>query len=94
MGGDPVGPDGDAPATDSMTRRLDYEGELAVVLAKDGKNIKPAEARDYVWGVTLLCDWSIRDLHEPDGPYKFAKARTSIPRIRWPMHRGRRGGPG
>ena len=75
VGGDPVGPDGDV-VYPSMTRRLDYEGELAIVLAKDAKNIKPAEARDYVWGVTLLCDWSIRDLHEPDGPYKFAKAKN------------------
>lgn len=75
VGADPVGPDGDV-VYPSMTRRLDYEGELAIVLAKDGKNIKPAEARDYVWGVTLLCDWSIRDLHEPDAPYKFAKAKN------------------
>ncbi|HTW87396.1 MAG TPA: fumarylacetoacetate hydrolase family protein [Candidatus Binataceae bacterium] len=75
VGSDPVGPDGDV-VYPSMTRRLDYEGELAIVLAKDGKNIKPAELRDYVWGVTLLCDWSIRDLHEPDGPYKFAKAKN------------------
>jgi 2-keto-4-pentenoate hydratase/2-oxohepta-3-ene-1,7-dioic acid hydratase in catechol pathway len=40
---------------------LDYEGEAAIVIGKRGKNIKASELADYVWGVTLVNDWSIRD---------------------------------
>jgi 2-keto-4-pentenoate hydratase/2-oxohepta-3-ene-1,7-dioic acid hydratase in catechol pathway len=40
---------------------LDYEGEAAIVIGKRGKNIKASEIGDYVWGVTLVNDWSIRD---------------------------------
>ncbi len=72
---DAVGPDGDV-VYPAVTKRLDYEGELAIVIGKDGKDIKAANAREYIWGVTLLCDWSIRDLREADGPYKFAMAKN------------------
>ena len=40
---------------------FDYEGEVAIVIGKRGKNIPAAKIRDYVWGVTLFHDWSIRD---------------------------------
>jgi 2-keto-4-pentenoate hydratase/2-oxohepta-3-ene-1,7-dioic acid hydratase in catechol pathway len=40
---------------------FDYEGEVAIVLGKRGKNILADEIRKYVWGVTLFHDWSIRD---------------------------------
>jgi 2-keto-4-pentenoate hydratase/2-oxohepta-3-ene-1,7-dioic acid hydratase in catechol pathway len=40
---------------------FDYEGEVAIVIGKRGKNIAAAKVRDYVWGVTLFHDWSIRD---------------------------------
>lgn len=40
---------------------FDYEGEVAIVIGKRGKNIPAARIRDYVWGITLFHDWSIRD---------------------------------
>ena len=40
---------------------FDYEGEVAIVVGKRGKNIPAAKIREYVWGVTLFHDWSIRD---------------------------------
>jgi 2-keto-4-pentenoate hydratase/2-oxohepta-3-ene-1,7-dioic acid hydratase in catechol pathway len=43
------------------TSYLDYEGEVAIVIGKRGKNIPAQQLADYVWGVTLLHDWSIRD---------------------------------
>ena len=55
--------------------RLDYEGELAVVFGKQGKNIRAEDADDYIWGVTLLGDWSIRLSNEP-GPLKFAMQKN------------------
>jgi 2-keto-4-pentenoate hydratase/2-oxohepta-3-ene-1,7-dioic acid hydratase in catechol pathway len=43
------------------TRHLDYEGEAAIVFAKPGKDIKSGQINDYIWGITLLNDWSDRD---------------------------------
>jgi acylpyruvate hydrolase len=40
---------------------FDYEGEVAIIIGKRGKNVPAAKIRDYVWGVTLFHDWSIRD---------------------------------
>jgi 2-keto-4-pentenoate hydratase/2-oxohepta-3-ene-1,7-dioic acid hydratase in catechol pathway len=40
---------------------LDYEGEAAIVLGRRGKNISASQLGQYVWGITLLNDWSIRD---------------------------------
>jgi 2-keto-4-pentenoate hydratase/2-oxohepta-3-ene-1,7-dioic acid hydratase in catechol pathway len=43
------------------TQRFDYEGEVAIVLGRTGKDISPDDAASYIWGVTLVNDWSIRD---------------------------------
>ena len=51
-------------------KRLDYEGEMAIVLGRRGKDIAAGEINDYIWGVTLLGDWSARMTIEP-GPLKF-----------------------
>ena len=53
-------PSGDVPFP-RYAKYLDYEGEVAIVIGKRGKNIKAHEINDYVWGVTLANDWSIRD---------------------------------
>jgi acylpyruvate hydrolase len=55
----------------ARAKRLDYEGELAIVLGKEGKDIRADRIADYIWGVTLLGDWSVRLAAEP-GPLKFA----------------------
>ncbi|HXF35231.1 MAG TPA: fumarylacetoacetate hydrolase family protein [Candidatus Acidoferrales bacterium] len=55
-----AGPEDDVPYP-ARTKYLDYEGEAAIVIGKRGKNIKAADIKDYVWGVTLMNDWSIRD---------------------------------
>lgn len=54
-----AGPDEDViyPA---RTDRLDYEGEVAVILGKRGKDIKASEAEGYIWGYTLQNDISAR----------------------------------
>jgi 2-keto-4-pentenoate hydratase/2-oxohepta-3-ene-1,7-dioic acid hydratase in catechol pathway len=55
-----AGPDDPIPLPKRVTY-FDYEGEVAIVLGKRGKNIPADEIRNYVWGVTLFHDWSIRD---------------------------------
>jgi 2-keto-4-pentenoate hydratase/2-oxohepta-3-ene-1,7-dioic acid hydratase in catechol pathway len=59
-----AGPDGEIPFP-KRTRYFDYEGEAAIVIGKRGKDIPASKIDEYVWGVTLLNDWSIRD-----GAYK------------------------
>jgi 2-keto-4-pentenoate hydratase/2-oxohepta-3-ene-1,7-dioic acid hydratase in catechol pathway len=55
-----AGPDDTIPFPRRVTY-FDYEGEVAIVLGKRGKNVPAERIRDYVWGVTLFHDWSIRD---------------------------------
>ena len=55
-----AGPGGESPFPKRVTY-FDYEGEVAIVIGKRGKNIRASEVNDYVWGVTLFHDWSIRD---------------------------------
>ncbi len=56
--------------------RLDYEGEVAIVLGKRGRDVAARDAKAMVWGVTLLGDWSIRSPSEPQGPQKFGMAKN------------------
>jgi 2-keto-4-pentenoate hydratase/2-oxohepta-3-ene-1,7-dioic acid hydratase in catechol pathway len=43
------------------SEQLDYEGELAVVIGRPGRNIDPATAYDHVFGYTVVNDGSVRD---------------------------------
>jgi 2-keto-4-pentenoate hydratase/2-oxohepta-3-ene-1,7-dioic acid hydratase in catechol pathway len=56
-----AGTDEDVPYPSKRTEYLDYEGEVAIVIGKRGKDIPAAQVADYVWGVTLVNDWSCRD---------------------------------
>ena len=50
----------------SYSERLDYELELALVMGRDGKNIKAKSAFDYVFGFTILNDISARDIQKKE----------------------------
>ena len=60
-----AGPDDPIPFPKRVTY-FDYEGEIAIVIGKRGKDIPAAQVKDYVWGVTLFHDWSIRDIGGTD----------------------------
>jgi len=56
---------------------LDYEGELTVIIGKDGKNIPEDEALDYVLGYTVGNDVSARNFQLPPnsgGQFCYAKS--------------------
>jgi 2-keto-4-pentenoate hydratase/2-oxohepta-3-ene-1,7-dioic acid hydratase in catechol pathway len=57
-----VAPGGYVLAHDDIEKKLDYEVELAVVIGKEAKNVSAEEARDYIFGYTILNDMSARDL--------------------------------
>lgn len=54
--------------------RLDYEGELAVVIKKRAKNVKAEDALDYILGVTCLNDVTARDIQKSDGQWARGKS--------------------
>ncbi len=56
-----------------MASRLDYEGELAVVIGKTARWVEENEAFDYVFGYTCINDITARDLQIKDVQYTRAK---------------------
>jgi len=56
-----------------MSSRIDYEGELAVVIGKTARWIEENEAFDYVFGYTCINDITARDLQIKDVQYTRAK---------------------
>ena len=50
----------------SITEKLDYEGELAVVIGKRASRIAEFDAFNYIGGYTIINDISARDLQERD----------------------------
>lgn len=57
----------------SMSNRVDYEGELAVVIRKTARKVKAEDAADYILGYTILNDVTARDLQKKDGQWIRAK---------------------
>jgi 2-keto-4-pentenoate hydratase/2-oxohepta-3-ene-1,7-dioic acid hydratase in catechol pathway len=58
------------------TRRFDYEGEVAIVIGKKGKDISAARIDEFVWGITLFNDWSIRDGAAQGKPVSYNLAKN------------------
>lgn len=56
-----------------MSHRVDYEGELAVVIGKTAKDVPVEEAKDYILGYTCFNDVTARDLQGKDIQYTRAK---------------------
>ena len=65
----PKGP-GDTIAYPDRCERLDYEGEVAVVLGREARDVPAGRGGEYVWGVTLLNDLTIRQ-QAPKGRLSF-----------------------
>ncbi len=57
-----------------MVRRLDYEGELGIVIKKRTYRIKRGEEKGYIMGYTCVNDVTARDLQEKDGQWTRAKS--------------------
>ncbi len=72
-----IGPDDPIVYPDHLTRELDYELELAVVIAKDGKHFGVEDAMDYVGGYLVFNDLTARDIQRREmksGVFSFCKA--------------------
>src|SRR5580700_6591406 len=56
-----------------LTDRLDYEGELGVVLSRRARKVKAADAQAYILGYTPVNDVTARDLQRKDGQWTRGK---------------------
>ena len=56
--------------------RVDYEGELGVVIGRPCKNVKPEDALTYVLGYTCANDVSARDWQKDKGGGQFCRGKS------------------
>lgn len=66
-------PTEEAIAYPSQSQRVDYEGELALVIGDRCKDCTPEQAQSKIWGYTIANDVTARDLQRQDGPWARAK---------------------
>ncbi len=72
-----IGPDEAVIYPQHLTEELDYELELAIVIAKSGSNFGPEEAADYIGGFVIFNDITARDIQRREmesGVFSFCKA--------------------
>jgi 2-keto-4-pentenoate hydratase/2-oxohepta-3-ene-1,7-dioic acid hydratase in catechol pathway len=68
-----IGP-GDKIVYPKVSKRVDYEGELAVVMGRKAKAVNRAGAKEYILGYTCLNDVSARYEQRDDGQWTRAKS--------------------
>lgn len=68
-----IGPDEEIVYPE-MSRRVDYEAELAVVIGKTARHVREADFRDCVLGYTCFNDVTARDLQSKDGQFTRSKS--------------------
>ena len=68
-----IGPDEDI-VYPRMSRRVDYEAELAVVIGRTARHVPEEQAFDYVLGYTCFNDVTARDLQKKDGQFTRSKS--------------------
>jgi len=68
-----IGPEDDIVLPDHMSHRVDYEGELGVVIGKRTKNVNIREAKNNIFGYTCINDVTARDLQGKDKLFTRAK---------------------
>jgi len=79
-----IGPDVEVRLDTRVTKRLDYEIELAVVIGKGGRDIPAAQAMDHVFGYTIANDVSARDLQRRHQQwFKGKSLDTTLPMGPW-----------
>lgn len=63
----------------AISSRVDYEGELGVVIARRCRNLGPTEdVRPYIRGYTIVNDVTARDLQKSDGQWTRGKGFDSF----------------
>lgn len=58
----------------TISRQVDYEAELAIVISKKAKDVSMDDAGDYILGYTCANDVTARDIQSKDGQWSRAKS--------------------
>jgi 2-keto-4-pentenoate hydratase/2-oxohepta-3-ene-1,7-dioic acid hydratase in catechol pathway len=56
-----------------LSQRIDFEGELAVVIGRPGRDVPQERAAEFIFGYTCANDVTARDLQARDGQWARAK---------------------
>jgi 2-keto-4-pentenoate hydratase/2-oxohepta-3-ene-1,7-dioic acid hydratase in catechol pathway len=72
-----IGPDDAIVYPEGLTKELDYELELAIIIGRSGGWFSPEEATDYIAGYMVFNDITARDIQRREmesGVFSFSKA--------------------
>jgi len=72
-----IGPE-DAIRLPRVSSKIDYEGELAVVIGKRAESVKAEDALEYVAGYTIMNDVTARDLQGREKQWVRAKGLNTF----------------
>ena len=64
---------GDSIVYPALSQRVDFEGELGVIIGRRARHVPAASAMDYVLGYTCMNDVTARDLQRKDGQWTRGK---------------------
>jgi 2-keto-4-pentenoate hydratase/2-oxohepta-3-ene-1,7-dioic acid hydratase in catechol pathway len=62
----------------AITKQVDWEGELVVVIGKGGRNIPEDAAYEHIFGYTIANDVSARDIQRSESQWVRAKAMDTF----------------
>lgn len=68
-----IGPEDDIVLPEHMSHRVDYEGEMGIVIGKCAKDVDVKKAKEYIFGYTCINDVTARDLQGKDKIFTRAK---------------------
>lgn len=69
-----TGPYDDVFIPEFATRKLEYEGELAVIIGERAHRVNRNEALDYVAGYTIMNDYTLRDFQRQTSQFHAGKS--------------------
>jgi 2-keto-4-pentenoate hydratase/2-oxohepta-3-ene-1,7-dioic acid hydratase in catechol pathway len=73
---------GDAIVYPRLSERVDFEGELGVVIGERARNIRAKDAASYIQGYTCVNDVTARDLQKKDGQWTRGKGNIEAALLR------------
>jgi 2-keto-4-pentenoate hydratase/2-oxohepta-3-ene-1,7-dioic acid hydratase in catechol pathway len=83
-----IGPGAPIPLHAGLTRILDYEAELGIVIGAGGCDIEESRGFDAIFGYTIVNDVSARDLQRRHGQWFKGKSLDgSCPMGPWVVHK-------
>jgi 2-keto-4-pentenoate hydratase/2-oxohepta-3-ene-1,7-dioic acid hydratase in catechol pathway len=59
---------------DDLTKQVDYEAELGVIIGRPARGVHVRDALDYVWGYTVVNDITARDLQFSEAQWSRCKS--------------------